>query len=62
MIQFTNPSNLDGAKLREELRASGVNISDAMASVTLDDNKILWLDIDQKDATKAATVVENHQG
>lgn len=62
MIQFTNPANLDGAKLREELREAGVVITDAMASVTLDDNKILWLDIAQKDAAKAQTVIENHLG
>ena len=62
MIQFTKPANLDGAKLRDELKAQKINISDEKDAVTLDDNNILWLNIAQKDVEKAMTVVANHQG
>lgn len=59
MIQFTKPTNLNGAELLKELNAAGVAISQ---SPTLDGNGILWLDIADKDEAKATPVVAAHNG
>ena len=62
MIEFTKPENLDGAKLRDELKAQNVAIGDDKDAVTVDDNGILWLNIAKKDEVKARSVVIAHQG
>ena len=68
MISFNKPSNLDGAKLIDELIAAGVEIigNDAVAhlgkkapSVNGDE---LLLDIEESDKVKAAAVVAAHNG
>jgi hypothetical protein len=68
MISFTKPTNLDGAKLIDELVAAGVSIIgiDPIAhlgktapSVIGDE---LLLDIAEADKTKAAAVVAAHNG
>jgi|688.fasta_scaffold2047262_2 hypothetical protein len=62
MQTFTKPSNLNGAELRAELNAAGVNITDDLDAVTLDENNNLCLKIAQKDVEKATQVVSNHNG
>lgn len=59
MIQFTKPKNLNGAELLDELNAAGVAI---VAMPYIDDNKDLWLEIKQSDKSKAAGIVEMHDG
>lgn len=59
---FTKPVNLNGAELREELRASGVEIGDEFDTVKIDENGSLVLDIASKDKEKALTIVEAHNG
>jgi hypothetical protein len=61
MIKFNKPTNLNGAELRDELRAAGVSISDDPFAVAIENNDLL-LDIDAKDQSKAATVVTAHNG
>jgi hypothetical protein len=60
-MNFTKPENLDGAKLRLELRAAGVEISDDPKAISLVDNE-LTLDIAADDVSKAQEVVANHDG
>lgn len=61
MIKFNKPINLNGTELRQELNAAGVKITDATSSVKVD-NEDLWLDIANKDETKAKAVVDAHDG
>jgi hypothetical protein len=61
MQTFTKPTNLNGAELRQELNAAGVNISDDKSAVVLDGD-VLFLDIAAKDKTKALAVVAAHDG
>jgi hypothetical protein len=61
MQTFTKPTNLNGAELRQELNAAGVNISDDKSAVVLDGD-VLFLDIAAKDKTKALAVVAAHNG
>jgi hypothetical protein len=67
MIKFTKPENLDGTKLTDELIAAGIKIlsknsatETGFAAPMLDGNGDLWLDIDAKDESKAASIVANH--
>lgn len=62
MIKFTKPQELNGNQLRKELRNGQVPISDDIFSVQVDDNDELWLDIAEKDKTKAAAIVQAHVG
>jgi hypothetical protein len=59
MIQFTKPVNLNGAELIQELIDNGIEV---IGKPFLDGNDILWLDIAEKDETKAKTVVDAHDG
>jgi hypothetical protein len=59
MIQFTKPTNLNGAELLEQLNAAGVKIAE---SPTVDGAGDLWLDIKQTDKTKAEEIVASHNG
>jgi hypothetical protein len=61
MQTFTKPTNLNGAELRQELNAAGVNISDDKSAVVLDGD-VLFLDIAAKDKTKALAVLAAHNG
>ena len=61
MQTFTKPTNLNGAELRQELNAAGVNISDDKSAVVLDGD-VLFLNIATKDKAKASAVVAAHNG
>lgn len=58
---FTKPKNLDGAKLRAELRAAGVTISDDPKAVSLVDNE-LNLDIDELKSEIVVSIINAHDG
>jgi hypothetical protein len=58
-LTFTKPKNLDGAKLRLELRAAGIEISDDYRAISLVDDQ-LTLDIAEADFDKAKEVVAAH--
>jgi hypothetical protein len=62
MIQFTKPTNLNGAELRNELNANGVAISNDPFSVKLESEGSLWLDIAEVDKAKATPIVAAHNG
>jgi hypothetical protein len=62
MIQFTKPAQLNGSQLRDELRASGVAITDDNNAVSTDGEQMLWLEIADADKAKAQEVVANHVG
>ena len=59
MIQFTKPTNLNGAELLEQLNAAGVKITE---SPTVDGAGDLWLEIKQTDKVKAEGIVASHNG
>ena len=59
MIQFTKPTNLNGAELLTELNAAGVAITQWPM---LDDSGALWLDIAEADEAKAKPIVAAHNG
>jgi len=61
MQTFTKPTNLNGAELRQELNAAGVNITNDRTAVVLDGD-VLSLDIAAKDKAKAQAVVAAHNG
>jgi hypothetical protein len=60
-VIFQKPKNLDGAKLRAELRAAQIEISDEPKAVSLTDND-LDLEILEKDFEAAKIVVAAHKG
>lgn len=69
MVKFNKPSNLDGAKLIDELIAAGVKIigTDPNAHLgktapSIDGEDNLLLDIAEADKAKAAAVVAAHNG
>ena len=59
MIKFNKPENLNGTELLAELNAGQVKITQPPL---IDGNGDLWLDIAEKDTTKAATIVAAHNG
>jgi hypothetical protein len=59
MIKFNKPENLNGTELLAELNAAEVTITQPPL---VDGNNDLWLDIADKDATKAAGIVAAHNG
>lgn len=62
MIKFDKPENLNGAELRQELNNVGIEISNEPASVQVDNENNLWLDIADTDASKAKAIVDAHDG
>lgn len=65
MQQFTQPAQLDGALLIQELAAAGVIVpveSDGTAAPTIDGLGNLWLNITEGDRAVAEAVVTNHTG
>ena len=62
MIQFTKPTNLNGAELLDELAAVGVTLQNETKAPFIDGNGHLWLDIKPADEAKAAAVVAAHNG
>lgn len=61
MQTFNIPTNLNGAELRDELRAAGVMIADFPAGIRCDET-FIYLDISEEDSVKAASVIEAHNG
>jgi hypothetical protein len=59
MIKFNLPQNLDGAILRAELRAAGIDIEDGSGHVLIENDE-LFLNIKAKDKTAAEAVVAAH--
>jgi hypothetical protein len=59
MHSFTKPSDLNGVQLIEEIQAQKIIVT---GSPSLDADGVLWLDIDEKDQDKVATIIENHKG
>ena len=62
MIQFTKPTNLNGAELLDELAAVGVTLQNKTEAPFIDGNGDFWLDIKPADEVKAAAVVSAHNG
>ena len=61
MQTFNIPANLNGAELRDELRAAGVTIADFPIGIRCDE-AFIYLDISEEDSVKAAPVVAAHNG
>jgi len=59
MIQFTKPTNLNGAELLAELNAGGVSIAE---SPMIDGDGNFWLNIAEADKDKASTIIAAHNG
>lgn len=59
MIKFNKPQNLNGAELVDELNSAGVKITEPPL---VDGNGDFWLDISEKDKSKAESVVDVHNG
>lgn len=62
MTIFTKPQNLNGAELRKELQAAGIEISDVSDAVALSETGELILDIKESDKAKATPIVAAHNG
>lgn len=62
MIKFNTPTNLNGTQLRTELNAAEVKIASTSGAVMMDGNGDLWLDIADKDESKAKLIVDAHNG
>ena len=62
MITFNKPENLNGAQLRNELNAGGVEISNHRNSVCVNGEGQLELEIKASDQIKAAEIVAAHIG
>jgi len=61
MIKFNKPTNLNGAELKEELKAIGVSFIDEINGVLVE-NDDLFLDINESDADIALPIVNAHNG
>ena len=61
MIDFSKPANLNGAELRAELAAAGIDFSDDAQSFSVTGD-FLSIDIKAKDRSIAETVIANHTG
>ena len=57
MATFTKPKNLNGTELREELRATGIEIGDLYSAVSISETGELILDIKESDIAKATPIV-----
>lgn len=60
MIKFDKPEKLNGDQLRQELKAKGVVLTDTLSNLFDDGAGGLWLDISEKDQTKAKAVIDAH--
>lgn len=61
MIKFDKPDSLNGTQLVEELKKVGINVN-TDKSPKIDGNGDFWLDITDKDKTKAEKIVAAHVG
>jgi hypothetical protein len=59
MLQFTKPTELNGEQLIDELNDAGIKTGKIPL---VDGNDDLWLDVAQKDKSKAETIVNAHVG
>jgi len=59
MHSFTKPSDLNGVQLIDEIQTQKILVG---GFPSLDGDGVLWLDIDEKDHDKVATIIENHKG
>lgn len=59
MIEFNKPNNLNGAELKAELAAAGIELK---ANPFIDGEGKFYLDINSKDKSKAEVIVANHDG
>ena len=59
MIKFNKPENLNGTELLAELNAGQVKITQPPM---VDGNNDLWLEIAEKDTSKATTIIAAHNG
>jgi hypothetical protein len=59
MLQFTKPTELNGEQLINELNDAGIKTSKIPL---VDGNGDLWLDVAEKDKSKAETIVNAHVG
>lgn len=62
MIKFNKPANLNGAELIDELANVGIVLDKFNQAPSIDAENNLWLDIDEKDKAKAASVISKHNG
>jgi hypothetical protein len=65
MKSFTQPVNLDGEKLIQELAAASVTVKANGLGIKcpfIDGAGLLWLDIAAKDEAVAAGIVATHNG
>jgi hypothetical protein len=59
MLQFTKPTELNGEQLIAELNDAGIKTN---RIPLVDGNDNLWLDVAEKDKSKAETIVNAHVG
>lgn len=60
MIKFDKPKELNGEQLRQELKAAGVVLPDTLSDLFDDGLDGLWLDIADKDESKAKKIIDAH--
>jgi len=60
MIKFDKPAKLNGDQLRKELKEAKINLSDNVSDLFDDGENGLWLDISDKDVSKAQSVIDAH--
>jgi hypothetical protein len=60
MIKFDKPEKLNGEQLRQELKAANVVLPDALSDLFDDGIDGLWLNIADKDESKAKTIIDAH--
>lgn len=61
MIKFNKPEKLNGSQLLEELKSGEIKIGDSDFPL-IDGNGNFWLNVSEKDFSKAETIVNNHIG
>lgn len=62
MLKFDRPKNLNGAELRDELKAAGIPVSDDINFLKDDAKGSLYIAISESFESKAAEVVKAHNG
>lgn len=60
MIKFDKPIEINGKQLRQELRDAGINISDEIGAVAIDGDGNFWVDVDEKNKSKAQEIISLH--
>jgi len=57
MVTFTQPANLNGKQLLQELANAGIKSN---GNCLIDEFDVFWVPIDEKDKTKAEPIVAAH--